>query len=400
MTDDWITTTLGEVAEIRGGGTPSTKEPSCWGGDVVWLTPTEVVKSDGQWIDASERMLTRKGLEHSSAKWLPAGTVLLTTRASVGFAALARVPLTTNQGFQSLIPSDAVLAEFLLYWIQGNRVEFTSRAGGSTFPEISKKKVASIPIVVPPLAVQRRIVDLIAHLDTHLANLRAEHEVATQALDALRIDLFSETHEWSETSLADVSEVRLGRMLSKERATGEDLAPYIRNANVQWGGLDLSDLKEMSFPAKERETYSLIAGDILVCEGGDPGRSVILDADLPGVYYQKAVHRVRCRQSVSAEFLHQWLIACYKDGRLADLCTNTTIKHLTAEKFRTLTVRFPSLSEQDLIVRTLQSFDAVIRSLNCEIVSLSESRNALLGVLLSGDVVIPANYDSLWAEAA
>lgn len=176
MSDDWVETTLGELCDIQGGGTPSTKEPAYWGGDVVWLTPTEVVKADGGRIDASQRTITEAGLAGSSAKLLPAGTVLLTTRASVGFTAIAGVPLTTNQGFQSLIPSEAVLSEYLMLWIQGHRDEFASRAGGSTFPEISKTKVASVPIAVPPLPVQRRIVDLLAHLDNHLANLQTERE--------------------------------------------------------------------------------------------------------------------------------------------------------------------------------------------------------------------------------
>ena len=192
---EWSTSTLGEVTEIRGGGTPSTKEPDFWGGEIVWLTPTEVVKADGQRIGSSERCITQQGLNHSSAKLLPEGSVLLTTRASVGFVAISDKPLATNQGFQSLIPGNQVLPQFLMYWIQGNRDEFTQRASGSTFPEISKKKVASIPITYPSLALQNRIVSLMADMDEQIIALTEEFDGLSDLRSSLLSNLLSGTVE-------------------------------------------------------------------------------------------------------------------------------------------------------------------------------------------------------------
>jgi type I restriction enzyme S subunit len=398
MSDQWMATTLGEIAEIVGGGTPSTKELKYWGGDIVWLT--EVVRADGQRIATSERTITSEGLTQSSAKLLPAGAVLVTTRASVGFVALADRPLATNQGFQSLVPMDCVLSEFLMLWVQANREEFTSRAGGSTFPEVSKSKVATIPVNLPPLVVQRRIVDLMAHIDNHLVKLRSEHDAASGVLVRMRATLMGPADEWKAGRLDQVAEIRLGRMLSKERSSGDYLAPYIRNANVQWDALNLSDLKQMSFPAKERETYALRAGDILVCEGGDPGRAVLLEEDLPGIYYQKAVHRVRCSGVVDAGFLYQWIACCYQDQRIEDLCTNTTIKHLTAEKFRTLEVRYPPIDDQIAIVRILEAASQVKASLNAELAALLNLRSGLLQGLLSAELTVPSGYDSFLVEVA
>ena len=108
MRDGWTETTLGDIAEVVGGGTPSTSKEEFWDGDVVWLTPTEVTAIDGKVISDSKRKITQTGLQSSGARVLPKGTVILTSRASVGFVALAGTELTTNQGFQSLIPSELV----------------------------------------------------------------------------------------------------------------------------------------------------------------------------------------------------------------------------------------------------------------------------------------------------
>ena len=138
MRDGWTETTLGDVAEVVGGGTPSTAKEEFWDGDVIWLTPAEVTAIDGKVISDSKRKITQAGLRSSGARILPRGTVILTSRASVGFVALAGTELTTNQGFQSLIPSELVDGVFLMFWIQMNRSEFESRSAGSTFKEISK----------------------------------------------------------------------------------------------------------------------------------------------------------------------------------------------------------------------------------------------------------------------
>ena len=174
--EEWAETTLGEVATIVGGGTPSTVETTFWGSDVVWLTPTEVVANEGRVIRASRRMLTEAGLRASSATLLPEGSVLLTTRATIGATALAGVPLATNQGFQSLVPSDHALARFLMYWCQANKTEFLARAGGNTFKEISRANVRNVRLLLPPLPEQRRIVDLLdavdAAIDQHASSRR------------------------------------------------------------------------------------------------------------------------------------------------------------------------------------------------------------------------------------
>ncbi len=193
--DDWTHTTISEIAEVVGGGTPSTTIAEYWDGDIVWLTPTEVTQADGRVISDSARKITEIGLRNSGAKMLPPGSVILTSRASVGFVAISGVRLSTNQGFQSLIPHKDVNPYLLMYWIQRNRHEFEKRAAGSTFQEISKNNVKAIPISIPSPKEQDRIVRIVSSMDDAV---RAAEKVVADAKNlrsGLLSDLLSGNHE-------------------------------------------------------------------------------------------------------------------------------------------------------------------------------------------------------------
>ena len=193
--EGWRRVDLKEVAEVVGGGTPSTAEPSYWGGPIAWATPSEVVGIDGGIIRDTDRTLTPEGLASSGARLLPAGSILVTSRASVGFVAIAGSEIATNQGFASLLPGDEVLSRFLMYWVQANRAEFERRAAGSTFKEISRTNTGSIPIDLPPLPEQRRIVDLVAAADSEIGALKAVADQARELRKGLLTDLLSGAHE-------------------------------------------------------------------------------------------------------------------------------------------------------------------------------------------------------------
>jgi type I restriction enzyme S subunit len=197
--DDWTETTLGAIAEVVGGGTPATSNPAYWDGDIVWLTPTEVVAASGSVLTNSARKITEAGLKSSGARLIPEGAVILTSRASVGFSALAGTSLATNQGFQSLIPSPQVNNRFLMFWIQNNQQEFNSRAAGSTFKEISKANVKSILITLPPFSKQKQIVEVVSAMD-HIVN--ATEQTVTEAhklRSGLLSGLLSGEHEIPES---------------------------------------------------------------------------------------------------------------------------------------------------------------------------------------------------------
>jgi type I restriction enzyme S subunit len=163
--EPWANSTVTDLARVAGGGTPSTRVSTYWGGNIPWFTPAEISSDGSGLVSRSHRTITSQGLASSAATLLPAGTVLVTSRASIGNCAVAAVPVATNQGFASLIPKDSRSTWFLYYWMQQNRSELESRAAGSTFLEISAGKVAAIPLAHPSPDEQEAIGDALHDTD-------------------------------------------------------------------------------------------------------------------------------------------------------------------------------------------------------------------------------------------
>lgn len=160
---EWEEKKLGDISTIVGGGTPSTTEEQYWNGEIQWFTPTEI--KEQKFVSTSMRTITDKGLRKSSAKILPKGTILLTTRASLGDMAIANNEVTTNQGFQSIIVKDNVNNQFIYYLQEKIKKYCYKNASGSTFLEISKKTIENFKLNVPCLEEQNKIVDILSSLD-------------------------------------------------------------------------------------------------------------------------------------------------------------------------------------------------------------------------------------------
>lgn len=402
MIDDWIETTLGAVADICGGGTPSTSEPTYWGGDIVWLTPTEVVKRDGARIGTSERTLTEAGLAHSSAKLLPVNAVLLTSRASVGFVALADRPLATNQGFQSLIAKDGISPEFLMLWIQGNREEFKSRAGGSTFPEISKSNIAGIPISVPPSHVQRRIVDLMAHLDNHLRNLRAEKD----AFGVLETSFLDETFEESQETfhLGDIADVFDCEHKTAARASkGEVVYGYsIGTRDIKDGIINIENAKEVTLSTWEQwsRRIEIKVNDILMSREAPVGSvGQVLGEDSLCLGQRTVAIRAH------GEFEPSYLAAALRSRRIqswmVERSSGLTVAHLNVAEIKRMPVpKVLDVERRKMISHLALNFIRSRKLIAQELESLTRYRRSLLSGLLSGEVTVEANYDALLTEVA
>ena len=169
--EDWEVKTIGDVARIVGGGTPSTDIPSYWNGDIQWFTPAEITNTF-KYIAKSERTISTLGLKNSSAKLLPKGAILLTTRATIGATAILLREACTNQGFQSLIVNKENSNEFIYYLLPLAKNEMLKQASGSTFPEISAKKLAQIELALPKtIAEQERIATALSSIDTLIRDL-------------------------------------------------------------------------------------------------------------------------------------------------------------------------------------------------------------------------------------
>jgi type I restriction enzyme S subunit len=160
---DWEEKRLGDMAQIVGGGTPDTNKADYWNGDIQWFTPTEIRK---KYLDKSVRTITQYGLQNSSAKVLPTGTILFTSRATIAEVAFCTTSCTTNQGFQSLIVNDRNDPELVYHLIIFFRKRFIRKSQGSTFLEISSREMKNIKFHVPCLVEQYRIGGLLSSLDT------------------------------------------------------------------------------------------------------------------------------------------------------------------------------------------------------------------------------------------
>ncbi len=169
---------------------------------------------------------------------------------------------------------------------------------------------------------------------------------------------------WQPKRLGDVFKIQLGKMLSSAAKTGTGTAPYLRNANVQWGRFDLSDLATMDFDERERLKFNLRPGDLIVCEGGEPGRCAVWEGQLENCFYQKALHRLRARNNeVDPYFGMYRLILAAESGEFAKSVTHSTIAHLPADKLAALTFLLPPIEEQRRIVGSLRQDLSKIDSL-------------------------------------
>ncbi len=194
---------------------------------------------------------------------------------------------------------------------------------------------------------------------------------------------------WVEVPLAQLADSCLGKMLDKNKNTGSP-HPYLRNQNVRWEGFDLSDVQEMRFEESEAERFGLRVGDVLVCEGGEPGRAAVWRTEVPRMRFQKAIHRVRCGEAVLPDWVVLSLYREAKFGRLLELFTGTGIAHLTGVSLAKVPITVPPLPEQRRIVAKLDELRARSRkareALDSVPALLDKLKQSVLAAAFRGDL--------------
>ena len=168
FTDAWEQRKLGELSNIVGGGTPSTTNSEYWDGDIDWYAPAEI--GEQRYVSKSKKTITELGLKKSSARILPVGTVLFTSRAGIGNTAILGKEATTNQGFQSIVPNPNKLDSYFIYSRTNELKRYGEVTGaGSTFVEVSGKQMSKMPIMIPELSEQEKIGSFFKQLDDTIA---------------------------------------------------------------------------------------------------------------------------------------------------------------------------------------------------------------------------------------
>lgn len=182
---------------------------------------------------------------------------------------------------------------------------------------------------------------------------------------------------WPLMRLDHVAELCLGKMLDKEKNRGEP-RPYLANMNVRWGSFDLRDLREMRFEEREYERYGLRLGDIVMCEGGEPGRCAIWMDEVPSMMIQKALHRIRPKEGIDSHYLYYALAHGAHSGAFDEYMTGSGIKHLPGNQVEKLEVLIPPLVEQRRIAEVLRSVDEAIARTK---VAAEQASRAIEGML-------------------
>ena len=186
-TKEWEKKKLEEIGNFIGGGTPNTNNPEYWDGEILWYTPTEI--KNGR-LKSSNRKITEQGLRNSSAKLLPKGAILITTRATIGDVAISEKECTTNQGFQSLVVKDSEVNSFWFYWIIQHKEELNKRASGSTFKEIGKNEIINITAYSTQKQEQQKIADCLSSLDELIEATSRKVEILKEHKKGLMQQLF------------------------------------------------------------------------------------------------------------------------------------------------------------------------------------------------------------------
>lgn len=182
--------------------------------------------------------------------------------------------------------------------------------------------------------------------------------------------------KWEKVKLGNVTDSCLGKMLDQNKNKG-DYQPYLANVNVRWGEFDLEDLPLMKFEESEQERYELKYGDLVICEGGEPGRCAIWKEEIPNMKIQKALHRVRVHDCLDYRYLFYWFLLAGKTGELDQYFTGATIKHMPGQKLKEVVIDKPPLEIQHRIADILSAYDDLIENNQKQIKLLEEAAQRL-----------------------
>ena len=333
--DNWAWTTLGNIGTWQAGGTPSRSNKSYYGGNIPWLKTGDL--NDGLITNIPEK-ITEDAVANSSAKINPTGSVLIAMYgATIGKLGILTFPATTNQACCACIEYFAITQKYLFYFLLSHRDMFIAKGGGGAQPNISKEIIVNTAIPLPPLAEQERIVTeierwftLIDQLEQGKSDLQTVIKQAKSRVlyltihgklvpqnpnDEPAIDLLKRINPdftpcdnghypvgWIDVILGDIFYHNTGKALNSSNKEGV-LRNYLTTSNVYWNQFDLSLVKQMPFRDNELEKCTVQKGDLLVCEGGDIGRSAIWNFDY-NICIQNHIHRLRPKGDLNVLFYY------------------------------------------------------------------------------------------------
>ena len=382
LPDDWDIAKIEDVANVIGGGTPSTGNSRFWNGDINWFTPTEVGKK--KYLFESKRKITELGLINSSGTILPVGTILITTRAGIGDVGILKIESATNQGFQSLVPLSGIVEEYLYYIASTLKPVLLKNSSGSTFLEISPSKVKAVQIPIPPLDEQKEIAKVLSETDAWINSL--ENLIAKKRklkVGAMQT-LFTPKKDWELKKLGEISEIIIGLTYSPK-----DVRDYgklvLRSSNIQKGKLSFENnvFVEMDLPNR----VIVKENDLLVCvRNGSKqliGKCALIDKANEGNAFGAFMTIIRSRFN---RYIHHYFSSNHIQNQI-DENLGATINQLTNATLKSFDIFFPkSIIEQSRIANLLSDMDAEINSLEEKLNKAKQIKQGMMQQLLTGKI--------------
>ncbi len=371
--DNWSSKRLSDIAEVVGGGTPDTTDSTLWNGGIQWFTPTEVGHS--KYVSMSARTISQLGLQKSSAKILPAGSILLSSRATVGECSITQKDCTTNQGFQNLIPKKGINNEFLYYLAQTQKRHFIKYASGSTFLEISNSEIKKTKCAVPSIEEQTEIATFLSAIDR---KIEVQNKIISK-YETLIKGLYTQIQSKSakkEYRICDIVKCHSVGLLSKENLIesgskkcilyGELFTTYdeVINEIKSRTNVDgyISQGNEILFPSSTTvDAMSLIAPSALNEKGILLGGDMFVLELLPGF---------------NNEYISYYLNLIAKRN-LAKYAQGTTITHLYFEHIKNVLLYLPDFSIQISIASKMRKLKTKIQ-IEKEMLSALQKQKAFL----------------------
>ena len=270
----WKKYKLSDIGTIVGGATPSTTVDRFYGGDIPWLTPKDLSNFQDRYIERGERNITQEGLDSCSAQLLPANSVLFSSRAPIGYVAIAKNPIATNQGFKSIIPNERVDSLFLYYILRYNKEKIEAMGSGTTFKEVSGAVMKNVEISLPSLEEQRRIAGILGAIDDKIENNRRINTSLELQAQALFDNLMSNSN-LEYKLIVDIDHIiETGRRPKGGVANITSGVPSIGAENIKGlGKYDYSKTKYITAEFAETLKKGIIKGyELLIYkDGGKPG---------------------------------------------------------------------------------------------------------------------------------
>ena len=363
MSDDlnlpkgWRCARLDELADTSSGGTPKSGTPAFYGGAIPWVKIGDL--TDGA-VEHTEQTITDEGIEASSAKMLPAGTLLVAMYGSIGKLGVLSVSAATNQAICAVQPHSELNPRYLFWYLRYQREALFAMGRGGTQRNIRQADVRALQVPVPPLAEQDRIVRRVEALLTEVGNGLEDLQRALNGLSQYRAACLAAAFDGAVRPLHELAFVQSG--IAKGRPHGDALMqmPYIRTANVQALHLDLDEIKALHVTPDQRDKHLLRKDDVLVLEGGDAdkvGRGWIWSGEVEDCLHQNHVFAVRPNRGLLLpRFLAYYVNAPQARKYFLSVAKQTVnLASINKSNLMALPVPVPTLDEQQVRVAMLDA---------------------------------------------